>query len=258
MKEKLASPPIVEVVCGLFFEPITALDPISIGNFWHGLRVEYPGHTVQLPVLDQPNFMFAFGPGPLRSLFTSSSDEYVIQIQNDRFYLNWRKREGGYPRFNDYENEKGVMSRAVAAFELLSLFCNGAFGVRPAVRRPEVTKVDLLEHGKHWSDLADLSKLVPMVGTLRAFASTEEADLTARIAETRAEGDVVLAMHFGMQSIFGMMPARGLRLETRAHRALPGETPDLREELTSLNEMLNVAFFGLLAPEELSRFKEVT
>jgi hypothetical protein len=254
MEEKLASPPIVEVVCGLCFDPIPELDPIAVGKFWHDLRGEYPKHAVQPAVTDQASLMLAFGPGPLRSWFISTTDEYVIQIQHDRFYLNWRKRDAGYPRFNNYGQEKGVMSRALEEFERFSTFCSEAFGLRPRVGGAEVAKVDLLVEGPHWRDTADLARLMPMIGTLHAHARAEDADLTARIAETRPEGDFVLTVHFGMQSIFGVMPARGLRLETRLHRAIPRDNPDLREQLASLNAGLNKAFFGLFEPKELARF----
>lgn len=258
MKEKLASPPIVEVVCGLFFDSIPELDPITVGKFWHDLRSEYPQHAIHQAVADQTSLMLAFGPGPLRSWFISANDEYLIQIQHDRFYLNWRKREAGYPRFNDYGKERGVMSRALAEFGRFSSFCSEAFGATPRVRRVEVAKVDLLVKDEHWRDSDDLAKLMPLTGTMRAHATTEDADLTARIMETRPEGDFLLSMHAGMQSIFGMMPARGLRLETRLHRALQSENADLREQLASLNDALNDAFVGLFDPMEFTRFGKVT
>jgi hypothetical protein len=97
-----------------------------------------------------------------------------------------------------------------------------------------------------------------MIGTLQAHAATEDADLTARVTESRPEGDFVLAVHCGMQSIFGMMPGRGLLLETRLRRVLQGEAPDVREELASLNAALNEAFFGLFEPSQFHRFGGAT
>jgi len=49
---KLAAPPIVEVVCGVFFAPIPELDPVILGKFWHDLRGDYPLHAIQPPVMD--------------------------------------------------------------------------------------------------------------------------------------------------------------------------------------------------------------
>lgn len=255
---KLAAPPIVEAVCGLIFAPIPDLDPIVLGKFWHDLRADYPQHLVQPPVIDQVGLMLSPGAGPLRSWFISSNDEYLIQLQHDRFYMNWRKREAGYPRFNDYDDQKGVMSRALGEFERFAQFCEEALGVRPVLTRAEVAKVDLLLRGTHWQDAADLAKLMPVMVALRGHSAGDDPDVALRIGERRAQGDFVLSLHLGIQSIFGMMPSYGLRLETRAHRAIDGSKIDLRQELGALNGMVNDAFFGLFEPSELTRFEKVT
>jgi hypothetical protein len=252
--KKLGAPPIVEVVCGLFFAPIPELDPIAVGKLWHDLRGEYPQHTVQPPVVDQVGLMLAPGAGPLRSWFISPDDEWIIQIQYDRFYLNWRKREGSYPRFNDDGKERGVLSRALAEFERFSKFCDEAFEARPNITRADVAKVDLLVQGEHWQDTADLATLMPIVRALRAHAKTDSADFTAQIAETRPACDVIVGVHCGMQSIFGMLPTRGVRIETRAHRAVDAASPDPRTNLAELNAELNDVFFGLFESKELTRF----
>jgi uncharacterized protein (TIGR04255 family) len=253
-RKKLASPPIEEVVCGLFFPSIPELDPIAVGRFSHDIRDEYRQHAVQPPVTDQAGFTFALGAGPLRSWLISENDEWVIQLQHDRFYLNWRQRGGDYPRFSDEGEKKGVMSRALAEFARFEDFCVREFGAKPAVRRVEVAKVDLLVQGKHWQDFTQLASLVPMFETLRPQAANDDADIRLQVADARHGADFVLAFHYGMQSILGRMPSRGLRIETRANRALKNEEDDVRAQLVDLNAMLNDAFFGMFEQNELSRF----
>ena len=258
MGKKLASPPIVEVVCGFFFPPIQDLDPIVIGKLWYERRKEFPHHSVQPPVMEEGGLMLAVGAGPLRSWFVSDDDEYVIQIQPDRFYLNWRKREGGYPRFHDDGEKHGVMSRALDEFDRFAAFCADALSTRPAVNYVEVAKVDLLLQGTHWQTAADLSTLMPLLGGLRAVAATEDAEVTARVAETRPEGEFLLSAHCGMQEIFGNIPARAVRIETRARREIGEGTTNYGEHLSSLNNLLNEAFWGLVSDAELSRFGGIT
>ena len=112
---RLKDPPIVEVVCGFFFPALAGLDPILIGKYWaeHKEAHGYPKRQLQPPVADRPGFFLGDGVGPLRSWLVSGTDEYLLQIQPDRFYFNWRKREGAYPHFNDYEPTKGVLSRSL-------------------------------------------------------------------------------------------------------------------------------------------------
>jgi len=42
-----------------------------------------------------------------RTWFLTANDSYVLQIQNDRLLLNWRRRHGEYPRFESVFTEFG-------------------------------------------------------------------------------------------------------------------------------------------------------
>ena len=106
------------------------------------------------------------GVGPLRAWLVSTPDDYVLQIQPDRFYFNWRKREGAYPHFGDYEPTKGVLSRSLSELAELGDFTLGALGQKPKPTQLELAKIDFLVSPKHWSDHADLAKVLPVLGRL--------------------------------------------------------------------------------------------
>ncbi len=123
---RLKDPPIVEVVCGFFFSPLPGLDPLMVGKYWAEQKEKsgYKNRQLQPPVTDRPGLTFADGVAPVRSMLISDTDEYVLQIQPDRFYFNWRRREGHhYPHFNDYKEGEGVLTKGLREFAKLVDCC---------------------------------------------------------------------------------------------------------------------------------------
>ena len=109
-------PPVDEVVLGVQFEPPVGYTSVYAGKIWDLFRDEFP-IVNEVPRLEPqfevfggnptPGFQFSFGAGPLRSRlwFISADENHLLQVQEDRFFLNWRKRPNGsetgvpYPRY---------------------------------------------------------------------------------------------------------------------------------------------------------------
>jgi len=105
-------PPVVEVAIGLQFVPIAGFSQAHIGAYWQLIRSEYP-KTLDQMRLDSPvenlygstapvfPFPFLIGATPRvnRSWLISGNDELLIQVQDDRFWHNWRLKDGEYPHF---------------------------------------------------------------------------------------------------------------------------------------------------------------
>src|SRR5215467_10507038 len=101
------SPPVNEVVLGLTFQPLVSLRVVHFGLIWDRVRREYPA-VQHLPPLGLEQTMLSQPPsgwGDLffvpRVWFLSTAQDRVIQLQHDRFYVNWRSIPGGvaYPRY---------------------------------------------------------------------------------------------------------------------------------------------------------------
>ncbi len=244
---KLERAPIIEVVCGFGFPPIEGLDPISAGAYWKTISAQFPAHQILPAVTDVVGFQVAHSL-PQRALLTSRDDEQVIQIQADRFYFNWRKRAGTYPRFT---GAGGVLDLGLKEFARFAGYCEETFGARPQPQRVDLSKVDLLPLGGEWQDLADLAVLVPL---LQPFVrrTTKEPDLSIRWSEIRSGADLFAALHLGIEPVFNELPALALKIETRMTKdSAPERVPDV---FALLNKELNDVFFGLLNEGELHRF----
>ena len=111
------NPPIDEVAIGLqFASPIPGfIDPHG-GLFWQRVkgtyrraesqpRIETPPEVLDAPLGLTAGFPQVIGPTlGSRTFLISDDDTYLLQIQNNRFYRNWRRRTDPYPHFEELEN----------------------------------------------------------------------------------------------------------------------------------------------------------
>jgi uncharacterized protein (TIGR04255 family) len=253
--QKLEAPPIIEVVCGLFFPPVPSVDPIFVGGLQRELADEYPRHAIHAPVVDVP-LSFMPGPGPLRSWLISKSDEWVLQLQPDRFYVNWRRRKiSEYPRFND---SGGVLEKTLFEFTRFRKACKDRLGTDVMPATVELAKVDLIVEGEHWQDVQDLGRVVPLVADVGKFANSPGVELGLNIIDRDPAGITqVVSLSLSTESLLDGSPARALKIETRCAATVASPEVDaVKSGFVELNRKANATFFGLLSPSELGRFKK--
>ena len=105
-------PPIDEVAIGIQLQaPVPGFTDAHAGLYWEEVRDQYPKAESQFRVESAPEVL----EGPLlqalpiplgppqggRTFLVSDDDSYLLQIQSNRFYRNWRRREDEYPHFDD-------------------------------------------------------------------------------------------------------------------------------------------------------------
>lgn len=154
-------PPVIEVVCGLRFEPLEKLKIPHIGQFWERIRKEFPNCEHAAPL--------GLGPGsidpktglpmPLVWLINKGGDR-LIQLQRDAFIYNWRRTKGTrkYPRY----------SRIIKPFKKnLVIFEKFLQEHEISVLTPtecELTYVNHITREHGWESVSDLGKFVPDLG----------------------------------------------------------------------------------------------
>jgi len=160
------NPPVIEVVCGLMFDPLGGLLAPHLGLLWQRFREEYP-KCQEVPPLAPVVELFEGEPSiglelsetpPLpRIWFTRADDVGIIQVQRDRFLHNWKKAKPGdaYPR---YGTVFSLFKDKLAIFEQF-ISDEGLGPVRP--RQYELTYVNHIPKGKLVSSLLNISVLFP-------------------------------------------------------------------------------------------------
>jgi len=122
----------------------------------------------------------------------------------------------------------------------------GRTGVRPTPVRVELTKIDLLQRGDHWSTLDDLAQLVPVTAVFAELQLSDEREVNLRFVERGADGVALVHIATLMQ---GPQPT-AVRIEAR--RVAPA-TDDIATAFANANAVLNDVFFKLI-PDAKARF----
>jgi uncharacterized protein (TIGR04255 family) len=247
--EQLPSPPIVEVVCGLVFDQIPNLTPVSLGVYWVDKRGEYPKHQLLPAIADEGELDIDAFP-PLRTWFLSQNEVFVIQVQHDRFYVNWRARGHEYPRFSDHGGNGGILSRFKLEFQKFCEFASDFLQVKPSPRRIELTKVDHLVQGQHWSDFSDLSQLLPALRGFASFTQTTSPAIGVRYVETFENARLAVAIDSALAERPDKTRTSLVKLETRYAGDLD---EDIHSSFTKANHRVNAVFKSLIPKDERAK-----
>lgn len=162
-------PPVTEVALGVQFDPLTLLTTTRIGLLWARFRDRYPVTEEQAPL---PSVMEEFGPKrtfnfgleihamgtpPLpRCWFLNEASSDLIQVQQDRFVRNWRKRDTGneYPRY-------GQIREAFTSSlnEFITFLADEQLGTL-VPNQCEITYIDHLPVGDGWDGFGQLQQVL--------------------------------------------------------------------------------------------------
>jgi uncharacterized protein (TIGR04255 family) len=164
-------PPVIEVVCGIQFEPIPKFQATTFGLFWQTIRDEYiqaqemgslSRVIEQIPSVANiipPRVEILDTPPLPRIFFVNKIPSWLIQLQRDRFLHNWRKEkdEDIYPRY------PVVIDKFWKGWEKFSKFCKDEDLGEIIVNQLEITYINHIPIGQGWKTLGDLGKVFPDV-----------------------------------------------------------------------------------------------
>jgi uncharacterized protein (TIGR04255 family) len=175
-------PPVAETALGVEFLPITGWGIPHFGLLWDRIRRDYPKFQVQPPLGSQieqfgkdgrplPNLTIEFGePSRSRCWFFHKSDSQLLQVQDSRFILNWRKVtvDAEYPHYKQLRPCFETEWRRFASF-----LEDSALPV-PTVVQCEVTYVNIIPQGEGWATYAELPNVLKAWAGKTAWLPTPE------------------------------------------------------------------------------------
>lgn len=166
---KYAEPPVVEVAISVQFDELTGFQPIHFGLLWEQLRDRYPKTEYHPPLAtivelvgtakSQTVSLDVDSGFPVgRCWYLSDDGLRLIQVQPDRFILNWRKLDSGitYPSYDHLRQEFRSELE-----QFLSFLRNNNLGPCE-LRQCEVTYVNHLLSGIGWTDKRDLPSVISL------------------------------------------------------------------------------------------------
>jgi uncharacterized protein (TIGR04255 family) len=164
-----ANPPIIELVLGAQFSPLTKLTTGHFGLFWKELGHDWtePGDGPlledQFELFDHPGWRAAravqlrLEPLRLPGRFTigHKNKDRLLQIQASRFHLNWRKREGFHPSY------KKLIAEFEEMFARFAAFAEKTGLGELALNQWELTYIDAFPQAEYWNTPADWATFLP-------------------------------------------------------------------------------------------------
>jgi len=145
-------PPLDEVVLGVQFVPPQGYSSVHSNDVWRLFDKEFPKvqeHPPLEPKFEtfggfnpQPGIQLRVGPPPVRGRlwFISEEGSHLIQFQDDRFLLNWRKRpdDQPYPRF------EGIAASFSTYLEQLERHFEEKFSCHIEVNQAEISYINIV------------------------------------------------------------------------------------------------------------------
>jgi uncharacterized protein (TIGR04255 family) len=234
----LVHAPIDEVVVGLVLDRPVGPDAVQAGMYLAARSDRFSRHEIHEPIVTEPGLLI--GPGPVRVWLLSEDGGWLVQLQEDRFHANWRRR--GSATYPGFSRDGGAMHFALNEFEQFRGYCERIGGVRPNAVSLELSKIDLLIQGKHWKDEADAALLMPVLREVRNNMKSKSANISIQWRDELSDGTTLTV---------SVLPAR-LKSETGtfayrvSFQATAQVTDDLRQRLLHVNSQLNDAFARLI------------
>lgn len=163
-------PPVVELVLGAQFSPLTKFTTAHNGLFWNEIRTDgWTEPSDESPLVDQfelfdrarwvpsQGLQLQIKPVkmPSRFMLAHESQDRLLQIQQSRFHLNWRKRDAFYPSY------KNLIQQFEDEFARFQNFVEGQGLGKIALNQWELTYIDAFPKGELWETPEDWSKLLP-------------------------------------------------------------------------------------------------
>ena len=183
-------PPINEVVLSVQFRALSAFGNGHIGLLWSKYRHDYPELSEQAPLQSIFETFGSIQPSPQgirietllnppmgRFWFIDGSGNALIQVQQDRFIHNWRKREDEqlYPRYEAirerFEQEIAIFEKFLREEKLGELKTNQC----------EVTYMNVIELKEETNPHSALEKITPLwAGALSEEVGPKRESATLR------------------------------------------------------------------------------
>ncbi len=167
---ELTNPPVVEVVLGVQFAPLTRMASAHMGRFWTrflGPEWDVAADAPAVPDAPDPQFggvnptggmdFFRFQTTPMtpRVQISRNDGARLLQLQSSRFHYNWQKKDEAYPTYQavrrEFDEQWSNFNRFVES--------EGLGPITPTLW--EVTYIDYVAPGGLWTSPEDWPHVIP-------------------------------------------------------------------------------------------------
>lgn len=177
-----------------------------------------------------------FGPAPIqnRTWFASSMNDHLLQLQSDRFMLNWRASESRQP--SSYPRFEPILNKFLVGLAALDELSSLRLGCRLAVIQAEVAYVNLIK-------LQDFKESTAWVSFLKDYPADGLESISCATGKVIADsqGRPVARLHTQIQTVYWGFQgeSKGLHITFTVRGATAGvEISQLGEVLLSARALI--------------------
>lgn len=206
------NPPVVEKAVGVEFSPLARWGVPHFGLYWSEINDEYPKFDVQPPLPSQieavdqaqrgaPGLTIEFGdPSRVRCWFLHRSDSQLLQLQDNRLILNWRRLR----QDEEYPHYKTFLPVFQKEWQRFGGFLKRNQFEEPSVVQCELTYVNHVARGEGWKDFGDLPRVTTLLaGTPKGLPVPESIALNARFNMPEQQGRLHIALQPAIRNADG-------------------------------------------------------
>lgn len=249
------SPPVIEVVCGVQFEPLTKFTSVHYGEFRPLIIGDYPHIEEQTPIAEifenrEPHVQAiaeALEMPPLRRVFyVDRTGNFLLQLQPSRFLTNWRKRleADEYPRF------RATYGRFLTNWDIFQRFAQESGIGTPITNQYELTYINHVV-GPDEGFPAAIEFFLPLLSwsnarSLRFLSAPSSVSMRLRFPLPEQRGTLHLKVDHGKRMTDGKDV---LLLEFTARGPAAPDWSDMKQWFTMAHEQIVVGFTDLTSRE---------
>lgn len=223
------NPPVVEVASSIQFKAIEGLDTTRLARLWAVYRERYPRTEQQPPISHEietfdlptpPRMTFKIQPAlaRLRWWFMNDEGTRLLQIQHDRFALNWRKLEREEEKYPHYKQLRGQLLEEFGHFDE---FLRGEGLSSPVPDQVELTYVNHIPAGQPGGPREPAARFTTLWGgepVKSLLPAAEELNFATRYVMYDDAGKPLGRLHIQLESSYKVAdnsPVFGLQLMGR-------------------------------------------
>lgn len=233
MSPDFKNAPLVEVALSVQFQPLAGFAGAHAGEFWQEVKADFPVAQDQPPLQPineffggsrpAPAFMdigLSFGYTGTRTFFLTADGDFLIQIQNNRFAVNWRKT-AAKPEYPRYEAVKAKFDKY---FEMFRKFVAKS-GIGSGIVKTDLFEAHyvnqwLLEKGKSYD--AAIGDWVKLLNNQITSLEMEQASISTQYLIKGISDQPVGRLYLNVSPIINVSGQFGINLELIC-RTLPFE-----------------------------------
>lgn len=262
-KLSFESPPIAEVALSVQFEPLARLHAVHLGLLWERFRDQFPGTEEQPPL---PHVIEQFGglvptdaglqieftgvPTIPRCWFLDSSGTELIQVQQDRLVVNWRRGDADEP-YPQFSHVRQLFAETLDTF-LAFLKENQLGALKPD--QCEITYIDHIEQTGVWERHGQLDRVLSFWKQMESddlLPELEAAVIRMRFIIPGTDHTPLGRLYVDVQPGFRRTDRKPIFVMNSVARGRPeGEDrDDILAFFDAAHEWVRRGFLGLTSPE---------